>query len=286
MRNFTMAQRGLDRDSYPMKLFEKAKVFGVWNPSEFDLAQDIQDWHTLTADEQRLIIHLTALFGAGEEAVTLDLLPLIHVIASEGRIEEEMFLTTFLWEEAKHTDFFDRFLREVAQFDGDRAAFHGAGYRKLIHEMLPSALGALNTDHSPTAQIRASVTYNMIVEGTLAETGYHAFYTILKGRNILPATVQAIQKLQQDESRHIAYGLYLLSRLLAANPKEWRTLEATMVQGLLHVNAIINDIFSQYKPMPFNLNITTFLMYALSQYQKRHHRLSQARKGKIQLDGE
>ena len=49
MRNFTMAQRGLDRDSYPMKLFEKAKVFGVWNPSEFDLAQDIQDWHTLTA---------------------------------------------------------------------------------------------------------------------------------------------------------------------------------------------------------------------------------------------
>ena len=286
MRPFALSQRGLNRESFPMKVFEKAKTFGIWNPSELDFSQDIQDWQTLTPDEQRLIIHLTALFGAGEEAVTLDLLPLIHVIANEGRIEEEMFLTTFLWEEAKHTDFFDRFLREVTHFEGDRTAFHGTGYRKLIHEMLPNALGALKTDASPSAQIRAAVTYNMIVEGTLAETGYHAFYTMLNGRKILPATVQGIQKLQQDESRHIAYGLYLLSRLLVENPQEWKTLESTMMQGLLQVNAIIQDIFSQYKPMPFNLNVATFLMYALSQYQKRHHRLSQARKGKLQLDTE
>ncbi len=37
---------------------------------------------------------LSALFQAGEEAVTLDLLPLIMVIAQEGRPEEEMFLTS------------------------------------------------------------------------------------------------------------------------------------------------------------------------------------------------
>lgn len=35
------------------------------------------------------------MFQAGEESVTLDLLPLIQVIAGEGRIEEEMFLTSF-----------------------------------------------------------------------------------------------------------------------------------------------------------------------------------------------
>ena len=51
------------------------------------------------------MLHLTSLFQAGEEAVTLDLLPLIRAIAQEGRIEEEMYLTTFLWEEAKHVDF-------------------------------------------------------------------------------------------------------------------------------------------------------------------------------------
>jgi ribonucleoside-diphosphate reductase beta chain len=31
------------------------------------------------------------------------------VIAQEGRLEEEMFLTSFLWEEAKHVEFFSRF---------------------------------------------------------------------------------------------------------------------------------------------------------------------------------
>ena len=59
------------------------------------------------------------LFQAGEESVTLDLLPLILAIANEGRLEEEMFLTSFLWEEAKHTDFFSRFLAEVAGVTDD-----------------------------------------------------------------------------------------------------------------------------------------------------------------------
>ncbi|MEZ4766638.1 MAG: hypothetical protein R3C26_26625 [Calditrichia bacterium] len=34
-----------------------------------------------------------------------DLLPLMMVIAKEGRIEEEMFLTTFLWEEPNTLSF-------------------------------------------------------------------------------------------------------------------------------------------------------------------------------------
>jgi ribonucleoside-diphosphate reductase beta chain len=112
--SFATTTRGLDRDLLPMRLFEKAKRLGIWNPTDIDLEKDANDWLNLKDDEKDLILRLLAMFVAGEEAVTLDLLPLIQVIAQEGRIEEEMFLTSFLFEEAKHTDFFRRFLDEVA----------------------------------------------------------------------------------------------------------------------------------------------------------------------------
>ncbi|NCC35314.1 MAG: ribonucleotide-diphosphate reductase, partial [Chloroflexia bacterium] len=128
-QNFVTTTRGLRRDSPPMRLFEKAKRLGIWNPSTLDLTRDAADWQTLSAPEQDLLLRLTALFQAGEEAVTLDLLPLIQIIAREGRVEEELFLTTFLFEEAKHTDFFARFLDEVAQSDHDLSRYHSPSYR-------------------------------------------------------------------------------------------------------------------------------------------------------------
>ena len=156
-----------------MKLYEKAKKLGIWNPSDLDFSHDILDWQTLTAEEQDLLLRLTALFQAGEEAVTLDLLPLIQVIAEEGRLEEEMYLTTFLFEEAKHTDFFTRMLAEVTGSDFDLSHYHSESYRTIFYEALPPTLLALKTDTSPAAQVKASTVYNLLVEGMLAETGYH-----------------------------------------------------------------------------------------------------------------
>src|SRR5581483_692761 len=115
MRNgYATTTRGLRVDSFPMRLYEKAKRLGVWNPAELDFTQDRQDWETLDEERRFAILQLTSQFVAGEEAVTLDLLPLVLAIAREGRLEEELFLTTFLWEEGKHADFFSRWLREVA----------------------------------------------------------------------------------------------------------------------------------------------------------------------------
>jgi ribonucleoside-diphosphate reductase beta chain len=147
-QTFVTTSRGLQRHTPPMRLFEKAKRFGIWNPSDIDFTQDKADWQQLTAVEQDLLLRLTALFQAGEEAVTLDLLPLIMIIAQEGRLEEEMFLTTFLFEEAKHTDFFHRFLSEVAGVSGDLEHYHTENYRTLFYEALPAALQTLREDSS------------------------------------------------------------------------------------------------------------------------------------------
>jgi len=274
---FSTTTRGLDRSLPPMRLYEKAKRLGIWNPSDIDLSKDKADWLTLKDDEKDLILRLLAMFVAGEEAVTLDLLPLIQVIAREGRIEEEMFLTTFLFEEAKHTDFFRRFLDDVADTDADLTKYHTDNYRFIFYDALPSALAALEADSSPSAQVHASVTYNMVVEGVLAETGYHAFFTMLERNDLMPGLRKGISLLKQDESRHIAYGVYLLSRLVAEHPEEWDTLDMQMNNLLPSAIGVIGDAFAAYDVVPFGLVEDDFVNYAMGQFTKRFERLEKAK---------
>jgi len=274
---FATTTRGLDRDSPPMKLFEKAKKYGIWNPSDLDFTQDQADWQTLNADEKDIILRLTSQFQAGEEAVTLDLLPLMMTVAKEGRIEEEMFLTTFLWEEAKHTDFFSRFLTEVIGDPGDISYYHLPSYKMIFYEALPQALDRLATDSSPEAQVIASVTYNMIVEGVLAETGYYSYYSALRNNDLMPATCEAIDKLKQDESRHIAYGIYLISRLVSENPHLWEVAENTMNTLLVPALGVVSESFDQYEVVPFGLKPEDFTEFATMQFQKRYQRIARSR---------
>lgn len=272
--SFATTSRGLDFESFPMKLFQKAKIYGVWNPSDINIEEDVRQWINFTKEEQTIITHLLALFMAGEEAVTLDLLPLIQTIAKEGRLEEEMFLTSFLWEEAKHTEFFSMFTRQVMTGPNNFEVFHKPMYKTLFYDKLPHALQALQHDTSPKAQLRAAATYNMIVEGTLAETGYTAFSKILKENNLLPGLLEGIEKLKQDESRHIAYGLFLINRLLDENPKLGEELENLLEELLYDATNIIHEIFSQYDTVPFGLEKEWFLNHAIQQFQHRMAKLN------------
>ena len=116
-----------------MRLYEKAKRLGTWDPSAIDLARDAADWTQMTEDERLAIEQISALFLVGEEAVTIDLLPLVLGIAREGRLEEELFLTTFLFEEGKHTQFFRRFLDEVAGSPPELDRWITPSYRTSRH---------------------------------------------------------------------------------------------------------------------------------------------------------
>lgn len=275
--DFTTTTRGLRRDTPPMLLFERAKKYGIWNPSDLDLTKDKEDFARLTAEEKDIVLRLTAMFVAGEETVTLDLLPLIQVIAHEGRLEEEMYLATFLWEEAKHVDFFSRLLREVADAPIDLTVYQAPSYKYVVYEFLPHALHALQNDPSPAALAKASCAYNMIVEGMLAETGYHGYFTIIDRFSIMPGARDGISKLKLDESRHIAYGVYLLSRLMAENPDLWDVIETTMNHLFPYALGVTTEIFAHYETPPFGITQEEFLEYGTNQFQKRFQRIQRAR---------
>ena len=270
----TTSADALRHDSLPMRLYQKAKRLGTWDPQQLDFTRDRADFAALNDDQQKAILQITSLFQAGEEGVTLDLLPLIMVVAEEGRLEEELFLTTFLWEEGKHVELFRRFLDEVCDARGDLHGFHTPSYRTIFYEELPTAMQRLRHDSSPEAQVRAAVTYNMIVEGVLAETGYHSYFLALERNGLMPGLREGIGLVKRDESRHIAYGVHLLSRLIADDPSLWEVAEERMSELLGPAMAFIEESFEDYGPVsPLGVPLDELAEFAQSQFQKRLDRI-------------
>ena len=277
--SFKTTREGLDYALVPMRLFKKAKRLGTWDPAAIDLAQDAADWTALAADEQDLLLRLTAQFGGGEESVAADLLPLLSLMADEGRVEDELFLTSYLWEEAKHVEAFDRFLREVAQSEADLDGYLTEAYRQHFMAAQPAAMHRLRTDASPEALAEAVVTYQMGTEGVLAETGYHAYYTVLEDRGIMPGMQEIVRNIQRDESRHVGYGVYLLSRLVAEHGDAvWTVIEARMNTVMMTAMQVVGEMLAPYgDAVPFGVTLDHFLDYAQRQFTKRYARIEKAR---------
>ena len=230
----SLRANGLNWDSLPLRLFSKGNA-KFWNPADIDFSEDAEHWRDLTEEEQRSVALLCAQFIAGEEAVTQDLQPFMAAMAAEGRFGDEMYLTQFCFEEAKHTQVF-RLWMDAVGLTSDLHEFveDNPGYRAIFYEALPESLNALHHDPSPENQVRASVTYNHVVEGTLALTGYYAWHKICRSRNILPGMQEVVRRIGDDERRHMAWGTFTCRRHVAADERNWAVVEDQMQRLLPH----------------------------------------------------
>jgi ribonucleoside-diphosphate reductase beta chain len=267
----TTSERGLRFGSVPMRLFDKAKKLGTWDPNDLDFSRDRADWDRFTDEEKDFILRTVSLFQAGEEAVTLDLLPLIMAVARDGHVEDEIYLTSFLWEEAKHVTFFRRWLDEVAEVHTSLDHYMSPSYRTLFLEALPAAMNRLIDDSSRQAQIEASVTYNMIIEGVLAETGYEGFRRSLRRNQLMPGLLAGIDLTARDESRHIRYGVYLLDRLVAEDDTLWPLLGRKMNELFPYAMALIGEFWDNYDSDhgPFGTTMMEFIDFSSDQFDRR-----------------
>jgi ribonucleoside-diphosphate reductase beta chain len=253
-----------------LRLWQRAGRTGAWDPRDIDLSQDAVDWMGLADAERDVLLRLTALFHTGGRGMALDLLPLIQIIAREGRLEEELYLTSFLWDEAKHFETFHRFFVEVVRHCEDLAPFRGDAWHRMFDDELPRALRRLRTDASPEAQAEATATYGLIVEGALAETSYHAYHAMLSRNGILPGMQRAVAQLRDDETRHLSYGVYLLSRLVAENGESvWQSIESRVEALLPAALAVIGEAFTPLPRLPFGLDPAEMQQFARTQARKR-----------------
>ncbi|PAK41863.1 R2-like ligand-binding oxidase [Peribacillus simplex] len=276
-KSLMTTSRSFREDTLPFKLYQKAKKFGIWNPRDIDFSQDKEDWKSFTDIEREVLLRIISLFQGGEEAVTLDLLPLIMTIANEGRIEEEMYLTTFLFEEAKHMEFFRYTLDQIGE-TGDLTVYHSDTYKSIFYEILPETMEKLLTDQSPEALAEAATVYNMFTEGVLAETGYFGFYQTLEANKMMPGLLKGVGFLKKDESRHIAYGTFLLQRIISEHPHIFKQVEKRM-EELSPLAITLNTEGYDRLGNPFGNDQQAVLNFTLKQLSVRMEILSRA-KGK------
>jgi ribonucleoside-diphosphate reductase beta chain len=273
----SLAAGGLNWDSLPLKLFAGGNA-KFWNPADIDFSRDRADWERLNEDERDFATRLCAQFIAGEEAVTEDIQPFMSAMREEGRLGDEMYLTQFAFEEAKHTQVFRLWLDAVGMTEDLQSYLEPLpAYRTMFYEELPDCLNALSSDASPAAQIRASVTYNHVVEGMLALTGYYAWHKICVERNILPGMQELVRRIGDDERRHMAWGTFTCRRHVAADDANWGVFESRMNELMpLALDATVQG-FALFDVMPFDLVQDEFMQYAADKGMRRFGTIGSAR---------
>jgi ribonucleoside-diphosphate reductase beta chain len=217
----------------------KHAVYNHWDPYE-DVSREL-----LETDRERSIdadgdeadffetMQYLALFGAGEEAVTEDLAPLSVALDD---VDDQMFIASQLYEEAKHTQFFDRYWREViypvAEANGYEKVpptdqrFFPDGYVELF-DRTEAAMERLLTDDTPENRVRAYCHYHLVVESVLAQTGYYGITTVMgpeaddavsrpdADTPHLPGLVKGINFIRSDEGRHVGFGMQKVQEHIA-----------------------------------------------------------------------
>lgn len=230
-----------------LRLYDRAKRL-AWDPAAIDLSRDVADWAMLQRDypdEQyaEQIHRLCSLFWEGEESVTVTLAPLLTAIPRAGLgVDKEMFLTSQLFEEAKHFEFFERYFREVLG-DRDTSRHLLPEPRAVLLDDLAAVTDRVRREDDPDrliAVMTEAVTHYMgVVEAMLARTGYRGVGDALAHRGWLPGLQEGFRLIRRDEGRHVAFGALVIQELVTARPELAAVVEGTIERHLPNVMATV-----------------------------------------------
>jgi ribonucleoside-diphosphate reductase beta chain len=216
--------------------YEKA-TRKIWDAKQLDYEHDAADWARMTDEQRAGIATITVRFEAGEQEVTDELLPMLAAAHALGRFDWVMFLSTFMLEEARHSEFFTLWHARVAKLltPADKAAFwplrehtvDPLGRFKVgepVYLGLPEygrKLSAAVQSGDETAIERAFVQFATLycawVEGVLTMPSYEIVIDITQIWDVLPALRQGFRNILGDEGRHITFGTEACRILIEKN---------------------------------------------------------------------
>ena len=211
-----------------------------WSPFTIDLTRDAEQWHEAEASTRDLVLYALSSLMVAEERITTKFSGLVGAYGSE---EEATFLATQQVDEARHMQFYARFQDEViaapdliaAHVDRAREQVSDA-FRAIFdvalveaHERLLAAPDDLG------AKVRFVTLYHLVLEGTLGLTSFKFVTEYLNEHDLLPGFVTGYSKIHDDETRHIAYGVWFLREAVREHPEQGDTVRATLRDLLPHV---------------------------------------------------
>ncbi|WP_435361121.1 ribonucleotide-diphosphate reductase subunit beta [Haloarchaeobius sp. DFWS5] len=248
---------GIDPESRSYRYYRNA-VERHWDPADVDLDTDREHIQRLDDPTLTRLRATLALFGAGETAVTEDLAPLGVVLSD---VNDQLFVTTQLYEEAKHADFFDRYWSEVINPEEARRGqeetdprdpkWFTDAYRELF-ERNDAAMHRLLDDDSPQARAEAYCHYHLTIEGILAQTGYygvqHSFDGSVEGVPELPGLVDGFQQIRSDEGRHVGFGMAKLKELVDSDKVDPQELYELTTELALLTQRVVSGAAAEDQP--------------------------------------
>lgn len=279
----TDAPMRIDTDAQPFRYYRHA-VEKHWDPHDVDLDADREALGELDDEEFRRLKRSLALFGAGEDAVAEDLAPLAVAL---DEFEDQLFITTQLYEEAKHSDFFDRYWRDVihaAEDDRGQEQSSPAEERWFsdeydeLFERNEAAMAELLDDDTPENRAKAYSHYHLTVEGILAQTGYYGLTQQFDeetnpGRPHLPGLVSGLTYIRRDEGRHVGFGMAKLKDLIQTEHVQPAVVEETVGDLLPLVQAAIP---SYERAGGEGVTPTELVDYATNKHEQRMQQITSA----------
>jgi ribonucleoside-diphosphate reductase beta chain len=196
-----------------------------WRAHELDFSVDRLQWLVTPTEAQRHTAWTMSSFYVGEERVAADLAPFM-LAAPSGEIET--FLATQLVDETRHAVFFDRFAAEVMALSADdmRARLREAEetmigpWHFLFDDSLRDVAQRLLRDPDDLELfVEGIVIYHMVTEGVLAMTGQRVILQYTEDHAIYPGFHRGFSLVEQDEHRHIAFGVRFLRDVCAERPE-------------------------------------------------------------------
>jgi ribonucleoside-diphosphate reductase beta chain len=196
-----------------------------WKAHEIDFTIDKQHWLATPSEGQLDTMWSLSSFYIGEERVAAELAPFV-MAAPTGEVE--IFLATQLVDEARHAAFFDRFMAEVMALEPDDIRGRLGEMEKLMQpawrrvfddELRGVAKRLVARPDDLDLFVEGIVVYHLVIEGVLAMTGQHQILKYLEAHDIYPGFREGFSLVEQDEHRHIAFGVRCLADACEQEPR-------------------------------------------------------------------
>ncbi len=195
-----------------------------WRAHELDFSKDREHWLVTPAEAQQHTAFSIGSFYVGEERVTSDLAPFL-LAAPSGEVEA--FLATQLVDEMRHAVFFDRWASEVMGLES-------GSFRGRLQEIEDRMLGPWHFLFDDSLReianrikdrpddlklfVEGIVTYHMVTEGVLAMPGQRIMIQYTEDHDLYPGFNKGFSLVEQDEHRHIAFGVRFLKDVCDERP--------------------------------------------------------------------
>jgi ribonucleoside-diphosphate reductase beta chain len=198
-----------------------------WRSHELDFSLDKEHWLATPSDAQADTAFSLGSFYVGEERVTADLAPFV-LAAPSGEVEA--FLATQLVDEMRHAVFFDRWMAEVMALEADDLRSRIREIEENLLTLRPWHFLFDDSLREIANRIKAKpddlqlfvegiVTYHMVTEGVLAMPGQRIIIQYTEDHAVYPGFNKGFRLVEQDEHRHIAFGVRFLKDVCDERPE-------------------------------------------------------------------